>query len=528
MKHRRKSICSLVLALAIVLGTMPVHARAADTQMQSGDLSVSKPTIAEIQAKYKAVTSAQTRFDEQPSVTAPYATGKLNAEFIESGESYLNYIRYLAGLPAVETTEEKNDSAQHGAVLLAANDELSHQPSQPDDMDDEFYQAGYDATSSSNLSYRWSSSSAEPLDALQSAVSGQMADTSSTSNRSTLGHRRWLINPTLKYTGFGCADSEDGGVYVDIPVFDWSGSTVDYNFVAWPTSGYMPKQEFSTSTPWSITLNPDRYEIPERENLVITVTRQSDGSSDTLNSGTSDSASQTDPYLLVDTQGYGVRNAIIFRPDTSIFGSDLAGEYRVKVTGLEDADGNNVTLEYSVTFFDIETGETIGDLADATIQLSSDGSSWTSSDGAVEYTYDGTAKQPQVRVICNDIRLSEGTDYTLAYADNTNAGTATVTVTGIGSYTGTATRTFIIRKAEQTVTASLSSETTDYCLRDSGCDFLSVLPSGGCNCECIGCCHRRCTRHIDPHSDGGGRQQLQQRLDGAGHHGCRSTYPHLW
>ena len=459
MKHRRKSICSLVLALAIVLGTMPVHARAADTQMQSGDLSVSKPTIAEIQAKYKAVTSAQTRFDEQPSVTAPYATGKLNAEFIESGESYLNYIRYLAGLPAVETTEEKNDSAQHGAVLLAANDELSHQPSQPDDMDDEFYQAGYDATSSSNLSYRWSSSSAEPLDALQSAVSGQMADTSSTSNRSTLGHRRWLINPTLKYTGFGCADSEDGGVYVDIPVFDWSGSTVDYNFVAWPTSGYMPKQEFSTSTPWSITLNPDRYEIPERENLVITVTRQSDGSSDTLNSGTSDSASQTDPYLLVDTQGYGVRNAIIFRPDTSIFGSDLAGEYRVKVTGLEDADGNNVTLEYSVTFFDIETGETIGDLADATIQLSSDGSSWTSSDGAVEYTYDGTAKQPQVRVICNDIRLSEGTDYTLAYADNTNAGTATVTVTGIGSYTGTATRTFIIRKAEQTVTASLSSET---------------------------------------------------------------------
>ena len=34
-----------------------------------------------------------------------------------------------------------------------------------------------------------------------------------------------------------------------------------------------------------------------------------------------------------------------------------------------------------------------------------------------------------------------------------------MTVTGIGSYTGTATRTFIIRKAEQTVTASLSSET---------------------------------------------------------------------
>ena len=38
-------------------------------------------------------------------------------------------------------------------------------------------------------------------------------------------------------------------------------------------------------------------------------------------------------------------------------------------------------------------------------------------------------------------------DYTIAYTNRTNVGTATVTVTGIGNYTGTSTRTFVINKA---------------------------------------------------------------------------------
>lgn len=43
--------------------------------------------------------------------------------------------------------------------------------------------------------------------------------------------------------------------------------------------------------------------------------------------------------------------------------------------------------------------------------------------------------------------LREGTDYTTAYSNNTEVGTATVTVTGAGSYTGTLTYTFPITKA---------------------------------------------------------------------------------
>ena len=42
--------------------------------------------------------------------------------------------------------------------------------------------------------------------------------------------------------------------------------------------------------------------------------------------------------------------------------------------------------------------------------------------------------------------LVSGTDYTVTYSNNVKVGTATVTVTGIGNYTGTVTKTFVIKE----------------------------------------------------------------------------------
>lgn len=72
-------------------------------------------------------------------------------------------------------------------------------------------------------------------------------------------------------------------------------------------------------------------------------------------------------------------------------------------------------------------------------------------DVAVEgksFTYIGSPITPAVSVtLKNGTQLIEGRDYTLAYTDHTNAGTATVTVTGQGNYIGTAKKTFVISKA---------------------------------------------------------------------------------
>lgn len=74
------------------------------------------------------------------------------------------------------------------------------------------------------------------------------------------------------------------------------------------------------------------------------------------------------------------------------------------------------------------------------------------------FTYDGTKQKPSVtvrRYVKPDSYgtgmdkgdLTEGTDYTVSYKDNVNAGTATVTITGIGCYTDSVARTFTIAKA---------------------------------------------------------------------------------
>ncbi len=62
--------------------------------------------------------------------------------------------------------------------------------------------------------------------------------------------------------------------------------------------------------------------------------------------------------------------------------------------------------------------------------------------------YDGTAKEPGVTVTLNSKPLNPNVDYgNVTYSNNTNKGTATVTVTGTGNYTGTATGNFTINPA---------------------------------------------------------------------------------
>lgn len=65
------------------------------------------------------------------------------------------------------------------------------------------------------------------------------------------------------------------------------------------------------------------------------------------------------------------------------------------------------------------------------------------------YTYDGTAKEPEVLVVYDGQTLTKDTDYTVAYSDNKNAENAEVTITGIGVYHEAAHLQFTIEKAGQ-------------------------------------------------------------------------------
>ena len=73
------------------------------------------------------------------------------------------------------------------------------------------------------------------------------------------------------------------------------------------------------------------------------------------------------------------------------------------------------------------------------------------------YIYDGTTKEPaDITVTWNGVALTKDTDYTVSYSNNTDVGTATVTVQGIGNYTGVATGTFKIEYLNNAPDASVS------------------------------------------------------------------------
>ncbi len=94
--------------------------------------------------------------------------------------------------------------------------------------------------------------------------------------------------------------------------------------------------------------------------------------------------------------------------------------------------------------------------------IAADAQIFTINLGSTSLVYDGTELKPTVTVKDGSTVLVEGTDYTLTYANNVNVGTATVTATGIGNYTGTQTKEFSITKADMTITAPAAKEGLVY------------------------------------------------------------------
>ena len=92
-----------------------------------------------------------------------------------------------------------------------------------------------------------------------------------------------------------------------------------------------------------------------------------------------------------------------------------------------------------------------------------------------DVTYDTKAHTPEVTVTFNGSKLTDA-DYTVSYSEDCiNAGTVTVTVTGKGNFTGTASKTFTINKAGLTLNPCTISELcteTDLKTRTLPSDFF--------------------------------------------------------
>jgi uncharacterized protein YkwD len=334
----RRRVIVVAVALATVLLLPAASALGADTSQRSA---------AQIQERWQQLKPTYTGspYVVTPSWTSPYSAGSLAAGYLQDGLNSVNYARYLAGLPDDVTLDATyNDRAQHGAVLLAAG-QFAHSQPKPANMDQAFYDIANAATSSSNIGWGYSTLPSFNFSCMNDADTG---------NIDRVGHRRWILDPPLGKTGFGLANTR-----TDTYVFDWSRTApVSYDAVKWPCAGPFPAEKFGANVPWSVTLNPALYSYTAgTAGHTVTLRRTRDGRTWTFTSADTNKSGQ---YFTFETNGYGIANCFIFRPDpTSVGGYAVGDVYNVTISGgiTRKSDGQPAVVSYSTEFIS-ETPQT--------------------------------------------------------------------------------------------------------------------------------------------------------------------------
>ncbi|MCD7921074.1 MAG: hypothetical protein LUG27_01245 [Clostridiales bacterium] len=176
--------------------------------------------------------------------------------------------------------------------------------------------------------------------------------------------------------------------------------------------------------------------------IVVTATAE-DESSAVLTEGTD--------YEIAYEDNVDAGTATYTITGTGRYQGTVTGEFTIEGKSLTDEDVT-VTLESELCLIDPDSDET-------------------------------QAQEPAVTVIANGTTLTGGEDYTLTYEDNEAFGTATVTVTGAGSYTDTVTMTFKIRYSGSCVVEETDEDgSTSLCYETDGVvntDYTGLVESGG-------------------------------------------------
>ncbi|MBQ3268873.1 MAG: Ig-like domain-containing protein [Clostridia bacterium] len=296
----------------------------------------------EVRQAWNAVPdpAAGSPYAEVPSPAAPYASGALTEAAKAEALNLLNFARWLAGLDAVTESAIYDYQCQHGAVLLAALDYVDHNAPMPEDMDRNFYDSAHLATTSGSIArFNWMRDTI-----LREGVEYFLRDDGE-ANLSTLGHRRWALDPLMAATGFGLANSQSGMSYVVMYAHDLGNPDAAWDSVCWPAAGSFPAELMHDHLAWSVTLNPAAYDLQALD-PTVTLSEASG-----LRFRFRPAEGTGDGFCALNADGYGAGPCLIFRPEFTGTGfTDYQQNqlWTVRVDGLADAQGAPRSLEYQV------------------------------------------------------------------------------------------------------------------------------------------------------------------------------------
>jgi uncharacterized repeat protein (TIGR02543 family) len=293
--------------------------------------------------KSGATVSTGVKYSSKPLINGSvYKPGKLTAASLKSGLKMVNQIRYIAGIDYnVSLNSSYTEKAQAASIVIAATGVFGHFPPRPTGMNDQLYQQGASGAGSSNLSMGASTDETESRLTLANTILNQYMADDDNSNIAALGHRRWVLNPVMKQTGFGyvsnigpMSESWEASFYSSMYVFDQKRKSA-YRGISWPAKN-MPVEYFESDYPWSISMG---FTIP-KDKISVTLKRKSDNKTWKFSS-----KSSAGGYFNVNNDNYGLPGCIIFRPDNITY--DAGDQFEVTIKGIPNAG----SVKYNVNFF---------------------------------------------------------------------------------------------------------------------------------------------------------------------------------
>lgn len=296
------------------------------------------PSTVEIIQRYQDYPwslSVANTYSDKPSTKNPYKAGHLSNDSLVNALNLMNFIRYVAGIPSDVTLDNSEkgyiEKAQAGALVNCVNGVLSHTPQQPKGFPDDLYALGKEGCGSSNIAYNYGNIA-------KSLLNGWMYDGDST-NIASMGHRRWVLNPSMTQTGFGAVEA-----YSNMYAFDRNGSGIS-DFVAWPAQNMPIELMNGSGTPWTVSLGSD-YGKADFQKVTVMLQNLSNNKTYTF------SGTKAEGVFKVNTANYGMANCIIFRPNSISYSK--TSQFRVTITGLTKKDGTEAEpLSYNVDFFSL-------------------------------------------------------------------------------------------------------------------------------------------------------------------------------
>ena len=297
----------------------------------------------DMRAAWRSIRSieGESPFLTLPSTEEPMQAGALTDEALCGALDTVNFLRALAGLDPVTLSPLDTLKCQHGATLLARVDYAAHDVPKPEEMEDAFYQTAREATLKSNVAkLNWTRPTI-----LEEAIL-YFARDDGEANLNELGHRRWLLDPAMRETGFGLAVSPSNSSYALMYAMDRRDDEDDWETVAWPSAGCFPVELMHSHLAWSISLNEAVYDVRSSA-ISVTLSCREPALSFQFDCG----AGTGDGDCAVSFERCGSGPCVIFRPDFSRTGfTDYLQNqiWTVRVDGLKTLEGDAAFLEYEI------------------------------------------------------------------------------------------------------------------------------------------------------------------------------------